>query len=118
MGFLAVLLPTLYFGALGSAVAVVLLKFAQLAFTLRHEPGKLAVLLPALPLSAGAFYITWTLIFSFFGDYLVKFGCNASQFSIFTCDTVAWREAPGGDTFVEAYRMVSHGMLSSLRLYL
>lgn len=115
MGILAVLLPALYFGALGSAVVIVLVKFVQLAFALQLEPGKLAALLPALPLSVGALYITWTLIFSFFDEYLVRFGCDAGKFSIFTCDTIAWREAPGGDTFVEAYRMVSHSMLLPLR---
>jgi hypothetical protein len=107
MGFLAVFLPTIYFGALGSAAAVVLTQLAQLAFALRYEPAKLAVLLPVLPFCGGAFFTTWTLIFSFFGEYLVKFGCDASQFSIFTCDSLAWQAAPGGDTFIEAYRMAS-----------
>mmetsp|Transcript_52567 Transcript_52567/g.105326 ORF Transcript_52567/g.105326 Transcript_52567/m.105326 type:complete len:356 (-) Transcript_52567:53-1120(-) len=76
---------------------------------MRSEPQGLLPLLIALPYSAGAFTVTWSLIFAFFSEYLTRFGCDAKdRFSLFTCDTEAWFASPGGDTFVEAYVQVTN----------
>jgi hypothetical protein len=57
-----------------------------------------------------SFYVTWTLIFDFFGEYLTKFNCDNTRFSLFTCSSKEWLEAPSGDTFIEAYVQVTNSM--------
>jgi len=108
---LAKILPVLYFSALGSSACVV---FHEWFLSIRRSSSKnvwsLFFLVVSLPFSLTAFYLTWTLIFDFFGEYLTKFGCENTRFSLLTCETEAWYSAPAGDTFVEAYVQVTNSV--------
>jgi hypothetical protein len=58
----------------------------------------------ALPFSLVAWYITWTLIFRFFGEQTVAFNCGDAN--IFTCDSAEYLASP--NIFVEAYVQVTN----------
>ena len=99
---LGFILPSIYFGSLGYAALTV---FASLATELLRPRPALCGL--CMWYCGGAFAVTWSLIFAFFGEHLRQYGCDGSRLSLFTCHTAAWLGAPVGDTFVEAYRQVT-----------
>lgn len=110
MSALTVILPTAYFSALGFGAFMVMNEwFSTLKMIMKtNQSLNMIFLIFSIPFSLISFYITWTLIFDFFGVYLIQYNCNETRFSLFTCNSNEWLNAPTGDTFIEAYVQVTN----------